>query len=259
MKSLTKITRRLPFLMGIILFMSLMSSCQKDPVTGSVSGVLTVYDPSSPEVKSPLAGIKVYAVNTDFKIDSADYANNEAAVVGSAVTSSDGSYLISDIDLGNYTVIPVPDILMHRFEPDSDSDTLRFAIREGSLDHSVNFKAAIPNATDDGFHIRVTIINRPGGGSITLYRPIFLHNIVPTFNVQKINNIDKFTGDDFTLDFHFGIISPLYVVGNNFKIYTHDLANKYLFPCWIEYNYFNTPANSHWQIDWSSQTITRIE
>ncbi len=242
-----------------VLGMTIMSSCQKDPITGSVTGVVTVYDPSSPLVKTPLAGIKVYVINTDYKLDSADYANNEAAVVGSGVTASDGSYQIIDIDLGNYAVIPVPDLIMYRFEPDSDLDTVRFSIREGSLDHTVDFKGAISNSADDGFHIRVTIINRPSGGSITLYRPIFLFNIVPTFNVQKIDNVDKFTGDDFTLDFHFGIFCALYAVSNNFKIYTHDLSNKYLFPCWIEYNYFNTPANSHWQIDWSAQTSKRIE
>jgi len=46
----------------MILGISLMTSCKKDPITGSVSGVVTVYDPSSPLVKTSLEGIKLFLV-----------------------------------------------------------------------------------------------------------------------------------------------------------------------------------------------------
>ncbi len=246
-----------PFLILIIMGLLSMTSCKEKPVTGSVSGVLTVYDPSTPQVKIPREGIRVYVVNRDYVLDSADYANNEAAVVGFADTGADGQYSITDIPEGNYEVIPVPDSIMYRFQPNSESDTLNFRVIAGSLEHSVDFSATIPGPTEDGFHIRITIINRPAGGLVTFYRPIFIHNIVPTFNPVEMANKDKFPENEITLNLHFGIIGSLYVVGNNFRIYAMDLSGKYLFPCWIEYDYFNTPAYSEWQIDWTAQTITR--
>ena len=248
-----------PFLILIIPGLVLMTSCREKPLTGSVSGVVSVYDPLIPLVKTPLDGIRVYVVNKDYELDSADYANNAAAVVGSDVTGAEGQYLITAIPEGNYAVIPVPDSVMYHFRPDSDLDTLMFRISEGSIDHSVDFTAAIPGPVEDGFHIRLTIINRPAGGLVTLYRPIFLYNIVPTFNPVEIDNSIRFSENEMTLNLHFGIIGPLYVVSNNFKIQAMDRSAKNLFACWIEYDYFNTPAHSQWQIDWTAQSITRIQ
>lgn len=248
-----------PLLFLIIPGLVLMTSCQEKPLTGSVSGEVSVYNPLTPMVKTPVDGIRVYVVNTDFDLDSADYANNEAAVVDMDVTGNDGQYLITDIPEGNYAVIPVPDSVMYHFQAGSDLDTLKFRISEESNEHSVDFKAAIPGPVEDQFHIRLTIINRPNGGLVTFYRPIFLYNIVPTFNPVEIDNSVRFSENVIALDLHFGIIGPLYVVGNNFRIHAMDLSGKNLFTCWIEYDYFNTPAHSQWQIDWTAQTITRIQ
>jgi len=246
---------RIPILLVLAV---LASSCEK-PITGSVSGIVTIYDPAEPSVKIPRKGIRVYVVNKDFVLDSADYANNEAAVVKSDITDEAGGYFMEDIPEGNYEVIPVPDSIMYRFQPESDQDTMKFSIIEGSIDHLVDFTAAIPGPADDGFHIRLTVINRPDGGLVTFYRPIFLHNIVPTFNPVTVDGYTRFNENDLTLNLHFGTIYSLYVVGNNFKIHAMDLSGKYLFTTWIEYDFFNTPAWSHWQLDWSSQTITRIQ
>jgi hypothetical protein len=235
-----------------------MTSCEKEPV-GLVSGVVTVYDPSSPLVKTPLEGIKLYLVNKDFKIDSADYANNAGAIVDSASTGSDGKYLIAGIPEGNYAVVPVPDFIMYRFELENDLDSVKFTINEESFDHSIDFTAAMPNANDDVFQIHLTIINRPDGGSVSIYRPVFLFNIIPTFNPLRIDNLLSSIADEMTIDVHFGIFGYLYVVSNNLKILAFDGSGNYLFTRWIDNDYFNTPSYAHWQIDWTAKTITRIE
>lgn len=243
----------------MILGISLMTSCKKDPITGSVSGVVTVYDPSSPLVKTSLEGIKLFLVNTDFEIDSVDYANNKAAIVDSALTGSDGKYLIAGIPEGNYAIVPIPDTIMYRFKLENDSDSVKFTINEESLGYSFNFTAAIPNANDDGFHIHLTFINRPNGGSVSIYRPVFLFNIIPTIRRLRIDNLLSFIADEMTIDLHFGIFGYLYVVSNNFVIKAYDRYDNPLHTYWITYDYFNTPVYSHWQIDWTAQTITRIE
>jgi len=248
-----------PFLIFILPGLVLITACQDKTLSGSVGGVVSVYDPLTPLVKTPLDGIRVFVVNKDYELDSSDYANNAAAVVGSDVTGADGQYLITAIPEGNYAVIPVPDSIMYRFQPVSDSDTMKFRIIEASVNHSVDFTAAIPGPVEDGFHIRLTIINRPAGGLVTLYRPVFLYNIVPTFNPVEIDNSVRFSKNEITMDLHSGIIGPLYVVSNNFKINAMDPSGKYIFACWIEFDYFNTPAHSQWQIDWPDQTITRVQ
>jgi hypothetical protein len=250
---------RLPLFGLIALLPVILNSCWEKPLTGSVKGVVYVTDPADQQIKTPRKGIRVYAVNSDYELDSSDYANNEAAVAGVDITDANGEYLIEEIPEGNYSVIPVPDSIMYRFRPDSDQDTLKFRITEGSVEHTVNFSAPGPGPADDGFHIRLTVINRPDGGLVTFYRPIFLYNIVPTFNPVDVDGYTRFNDNDLTLDLHFGIIHNLYVVGNNFKIHAMDLSGKWLFTTWLEYDYFNTPAWSHWQLDWSSQTVTRIQ
>jgi len=248
-----------PFVIVMIMGMSLITSCEKEHISGSVSGMVTVYDPSFPLVKTPLEGVKLFLVNTDFKLDSADYANNKAAVVDSALTGSDGKYLIAGIPEGNFAVIPIPDSIMYRFELENDLDSVKFTINEESFADSVDFTAAIPNANDDGFHIHLTFINRPNGGSVSIYRPVFLFNIMPTIRRIEIDNLLSFTADEMTMNVHFGIFGYLYVVSNNFVIKAFDRYDKPLHTYWITYDYFNTPAYSHWQIDWTAKSITRIE
>lgn len=243
--------------LALIALSIIMVSCTKDPTTGSVSGTISMYDPESPLNRTPLEGITVFLVDTDFVVDSLDYSHNEAAVVNEAVTGSDGKYLIENLPFGNYAVVPVPDSVMYRFEIENDTDSVRFSVTENSFEHAFDFTAADRKDDDDNFQIRVTIINRLGGGSITISRPIFLFNIFPTFHAQNLNGSMNFEGDDLTLNLHYGVFGYLYVVSNNFMIKAFDQSGYYLFTRWISNDYFNTPEYAHWQIDWAAQTIKR--
>jgi len=246
-----------PFVILPVLGLLIMTSCEKEP-NGLVSGVVTVYDPSTPEVKTPLEGIKLYLINSDFRIDSIDYANNAGAIIDSAYTGSNGKYLIDGLPNGNYAIVPVPDSIMYHFELDNGSDSVKFLITEESFDHTIDFKTAMPDSAA-GYQIRLSIINRPYGGEVFLYRPVFLFNIIPSYNSVRIDNLLGSDADDMTLDLQFGIFGFLYVVSNNIRITAFDKFGNYLFTRWISNSYFNTPSVAHWQLDWTAQTITRIE
>lgn len=247
------------FTVGVLVGLTILCSCSKDKIRGSVSGTINIYDPETPSIKTPIKGINVLLVNMNYVVDSLDYAHNEAAVVGNGTTDSDGKYLIVDIPIGNYAVVPIPDSIMYRFELENENDSVKFSIQKEMLDYTLDFKAPEMVGNDDVFQIRITIINRPGGGSISLVRPVFLFNIFPTYS--PISMGDSFTtdADDMTLYFHQGIFTYLYVVANNLRVSTFDNAGYYLFSRWVVNDYFNTPKYSHWQINWSANTISRIE
>lgn len=236
-----------------------MSSCSKDWNNGSASGTISIYDPEFPLVKTPIEGIKVFLIDIDFVVDSLDYSHNEAAIINQTITDSDGKYVIAGIRAGNYAVVPIPDSIMHRFELENEEDSVKFIIREESPDYSFDFSAAELNENIDIFQLDITIINRPNGGSISISRPVFLFNIFPTFDPVSIGGSFSSDADAISIDLHYGIFGHLYVVSNNFRIKAYDRSANYLFTRWVSNNYFDTPAYSHWQINWSAQTINKIE
>lgn len=248
-----------PFLIVIFAGITMMSSCTKEWSSGSVSGTISIYDPEFPLNKIPIEGIKVYLVDTDFVVDSLDYANNEAAITDQAITDSEGKYLIAGIPEGNYAVVPISDSIMYRFKLENEEDSVKFSILEESFDYSLDFSAADMKENDDVFQVRITIINRPNSGWISISRPVFLFNIYPTFNPVSIDGSFTSEADEITIDLHYGIFSYLYVASNNLMIEAYDMSDYFLFNRWVSNNYFDTPEYSHWQINWSEQTIKRIE
>ena len=256
---MVRISQVKPFMIVIFAGIAMMSSCTKDWNNGSVSVIISIYDPEFPLVKTPIEGIKVFLVDTDFVVDSLDYSHNEAAIIDHVITDSNGKYLIAGIPVGNYAVMPIPDSIMYRFELENEEDSVKFTIREESFDYSFDFAAAELKGNDDVFQIHITIINRPNGGSISISRPIFLFNIFPTFNLVSIDGSFSSDADEITIDLHYGIFSYLYVVSNNFMIKAYDRSGYYLFTRWVSNNWFDTPEYAHWQINWSAQSINRIE
>jgi len=88
-----------------ILFVSgcMFDSDDRDEVKkGSVAGTITMI-----VTGEPVAGVKVYLVNTAAKVDTVDFTDNRAAFVDSAVTGADGRYAITGIATGEYGVVPI--------------------------------------------------------------------------------------------------------------------------------------------------------
>lgn len=245
--------------MGIGLFnLILLTSCSKEWNNGFVSGKITVYNPESPGVGSPLSGITVYVVDTDFIVDSLDYSHNEAAVINKGITDSKGEYIIAKIPQGNFAVVPVPDSIMYRFELENDTDSVKFTITEEEPSFELDFKAAELSESNE-FEIKITVINRGSGGIVSIERPIFLFNIFPTYNVFRIHGEVNTTEKEFTIWPQYGIFGYLYVVSNNFRVSAFDQSGNLMFTRWIANNYFDTPKYAHWQIDWRTQTISRLD
>jgi len=247
------------FMIIIFAGIIMMSSCKKDLIDRSVKGTISIYDPEFPLDKAPIEGIKVFLVDTDFVVDSIDYSHNEAAIIDEAVTNFEGEYLITDIPLGNYAIVPIPDSIMYRFELESEEGSEKFSVGEESQVHLRDFTAKEQKDIDDDFQIHISIINRPNGGSISITRPVFLFNIFPTYSSVSIDGSFSSEAEETTLDLHFGIFGYLYVVSNNFRVNAYDSSGYFLFTRWISNNYFNTPEYAHWQINWSAQTISRID
>lgn len=256
---MVRINQLKPLMILIVAGITLVSSCTKELNSGLVRGTISIYDPEFPLDKTPIEGIKVFLVDTDFEVDSLDYSHNEAAIIDQAITDSDGKYLIAGIPVGNYAVVPIPDSIMYHFELEDEEDSVKFTIHEESFDYSLDFVAAEMKETDDVFQIKITIINRPNGGSISISRPVFLFNIFPTFSPVSIDGSFSSDADEITVNPHYGIFGYLYVVSNNFMIKAFDWSGYFLFNRWISNNYFDTPEYSYWQINWSAQTINRIE
>lgn len=235
-----------------------LNACTKDRVKGWVTGTVTIHDPEYPLDQMPIEGIKVLLVDLDYMIDSADYSHNEAAVIDETITSSDGRYLISGIPSGEYAVIPVPDAVMYQFTLANEGDTEKFTVSKESYDYLVDFTA--PDVSEDRkFTVEISIINRLGGGTITVSRPVFLYNIFPTYNAVKIGDSYNSLDEVVTIEAAYGGLGYLYVVSNNLQISAFDKSGYWLFTRWVANNYFNTPEFARWQIDWSKQTIERIE
>lgn len=239
--------------------MMTLPSCSRDRVRGWVSGTIRIYHPDNPEESRPAEGIQVHLVDLDFVVDSTDYSRNEAAVIDQVTTNADGSYMMAGIPSGYYAVVPIPDTLMYRFELTDPADSVKFTVSEALFGYTKDFSAPDVLGEEDVFRIKISVINRPFGGSISVFRPVFLFNIFPTYYPIRLDGSFDSNADELTLDLHYGIFGYLYVVSNNFMVKAWDGSGHWLFTRWIANDYFNTPEYAHWEVDWAKQTISRIE
>ena len=131
----------------LVIATAVLSSCIKEdlPVTGTISGTISAYDPTTPLVKTPVEGIKVYLINADYKFNTTTYAGNSAALIDSTLSDAKGNYRFTNIPLGRYNVFPIPYSNGYRFKtiPTGKIDPLQ--ITESSLDHNINFASPLPN------------------------------------------------------------------------------------------------------------------
>lgn len=114
---------------------------------GSVSGTvkLTVTGES-------VAGVKVMLINRDVKGDSINIWDNMKAFVDSAITDSEGKYVINNIASGNYGVYPVNSdtLVSYKFTFSASPDSCAFEMNGES--RSVNFiaeKLSVPAFYED--------------------------------------------------------------------------------------------------------------
>jgi hypothetical protein len=118
------------YLLVLTCVLIVLSGCKNNPVTpvsgsSTVSGTVMLNNPNT-NTNTPLTGIKLYLVNINFKVDTVNFANNQAAFVDSSVSDSNGKYTMSNLKAGNYAVVPSGRSGDYQFTvaPGSGSDTL---------------------------------------------------------------------------------------------------------------------------------------
>lgn len=239
----------------LVIATTVLSSCNKEelPVTGTVSGTLSAYDPTTPLVKTPVEGIKVYLINADYKFNTTTYAGNSAALIDSTLSDAKGNYRFTNIPLGRYNVCPLPYSNGYRFEtiPTVKIDPLQ--ITESSPDHIINFASPLPNSENtfsNEFQIKLVITgNNPVIASYYIqyrlgwgiYWKEDKHNI---WNESTDRSFDTVYGSWFwwSNDFLFEFYNSNGVWVRNYEI-KQDLGN--------------TPKDATWRIDLKAQTIKR--
>lgn len=243
--------------------LSVLNSCTKEPLTGSVSGTLTAYDPFDPITQIPLKGIKVYLFDTEHETDTLTYDPDRKAVLDSAFTDASGNYLIENIPEGEYAVVPMPGSHGYAFSLANDSVTARFSINEESLSYSVNFRSpSLGSGFDETpYTIHVSIINRNEGGTIALFRKTLLaYDCYVYDNIEyddKTGSIDKAASEFDIIDL-FGKRNAFFWEKNEYKIDAFDAGGNLLTSYEIQLGE-SSPLVSRWQIDWTARTIKRTE
>ena len=115
-------------------------SCNKEniPSTGSVSGTTYLYDPSTPLVKTPAKGVKLYLLDHKIISDTVNNKNWRKAIADSVITGADGKYLLSEVALGDYTLMPFPDSNNYRFESADKNKATHFSLDSKTSDYSLD-------------------------------------------------------------------------------------------------------------------------
>ncbi len=246
----------------------MFDSDDKDDVKkGSVSGKVTMI-----VTGEPVAGVKVMLVNRDAKVDTTDYSNNRAAFVDSAVTGSNGAYVIDGIKPGTYCIVPVDTgadtTATYRFTPAQDSGTYEFAMNGDT--RTVDFiaeKSDYPGVENGKFQITIAI-----HGDRTKYQlkkfttsrrkwivfiPFYdfsvvteiLHTPTDIFKYSMTNDLG-FTAVLATVDNYFKcVIEYTEIAGGAIRTQTFDIG----FPLG------NTPASSEWKYVIETGALTLVQ
>ena len=238
----------------------LLFACQKEktPVTGTISGNLSSYDPATPLVKTPVAGIKLWLVNADFKFDTITFAGNRAAIVDSTYSDVNGNYRFDNIPLGNFYVSPLPDTAGYQFEPVPEGNTAPLTISEASPDQSLSFSSPWPGGENNSkFYVTITVYNA-NAGDYYIWRRQQFNFFIPSFiTAQGSYGPYHFWPHPTTECFDYGITWVFYTLTNNFLLDFYHSNDQWFDSYWIVQGLGNTPSASTWEIDLNAHTITR--
>ena len=249
----------------LVIATAVLSSCIKEelPVTGTVSGTLSAYDPTTPLVKTPVEGIKVYLINADYKFNTTTYAGNSAALIDSTLSDARGNYCFTNIPLGRYNVCPITYSNGYRFEtiPTGKIDPLQ--ITESSPDHIINFASPLPNSENtpqNQFKIRLWI--KENNPVIASYftrerRNIFLCPIFDGYpflwRMTKYDLIQNYLQDKIFEDDYGTILGNNW--SNNFLFHFYNSNGVWVGTYEIWQDLGNTPPSAAWIIDLKAKTI----
>ncbi len=247
------------FRFSLALFMAFATfiGCKKDPI-GSVSGTLTVYDPSTPLVKTPVDSIKVYLINMDFKKDTVNPEKNRAALIDSIITDAAGKYSFTALPEGNYSVTPNFTIKHYWFVADNPDQDASFSITTDVMVHEINFTAPIPNSSNDEgrFHMTINSVNRPEGGYIKVMRQAWVLFI--PYYVEG----GRIAGNSGIYESSYGFTTVAASIANAWFLETwilKDGKETSMKSYFLRWELFNMPHKSTVTIDWTYGQMTIVE
>jgi hypothetical protein len=243
--------------LAVLLGFAALTGCKKDPI-GSVSGTITVYNPLTPLVKTPLDSIKVYLVNMDFKADTVKPTNNRAALIDSANTDAAGKFSFTALPEGNYSVVPVPAKVLYRFLPDSPNGDPSFSVTTDGSATEINFTAPIPDSNNDEsrFHITIKQINRPANAYLGFNRDIYI-----TFFPNMLE-LPDLTMDDYLYEDEYGWTCIFYTLDDGWEIVTRKMVDgKYENIKWYYFgwNIGYMPHTATVTFDWATERLTVVD
>ncbi len=252
----------------LMLVAAVVSGCifssddDKDVKKGKVSGKITMTITGE-----PVANVKVMLVNQNARIDTVNYANNAKALVDSAVTDTNGEFVIEGVAPGKYGVIPVnsdtDSTHVYKFSLSGDAGSYEFSLNGES--RTVNFIAEsmnVPGASDSYFIIDVVLKNvyyplesiccdrechlglLPGWkGSM----PLFPTEIEPHTYLVKICTT-------------YGYTCLFYTETNNFMVRpTFKSPDPMYHDFYLGHDFRATPAYSKFEYDLFTRAVTRVQ
>lgn len=234
-----------------------LNACKKDPI-GTISGTLTVYDPSTPLVKTPVDSIKMYLINMDFKMDTVNFEKNRAALIDSTYTDAAGKYTFTALPEGKYAIAAALTKQNYFFVPENADKDPYFSITAGVTDHEINFTAPIPDSNNDAekFHMTINSVNRPASGYIIVKRQHWILWVIPIYvKSGKIEGDSGLYEDEYQ--------NLMTAVGwNAWFLETwilKDGKETKVKSYWLKWEMWNMPDKLTVTIDWDTQKMTVVE
>lgn len=146
----------------IILTVALFfTACEKDesPNLLSISGEVLVQDALTPSITTPLEDITVYLLNSPFTIDTTALWFTKTDVLDSTKTDANGLYKFSNLQAGNYEVMPTDTVMGYLFEKSANSDNIAISSENEQTDYTVNFSSPEVVAENSGTEYTFTFNN----------------------------------------------------------------------------------------------------
>ena len=230
---------------------------------GSVSGTvkLTV-------TGDPVAGMKIYLVNTNVKVDSTDAASilSRSAFVDSAVTDSEGKYSITGIVSGKYGIYPVNEdtTSVYTFTQATGSDSCAFSMNGNTM--SVDFIAEKTDNSgiiyeDSDYIIDLVSFTNSGipyfaTSTYVIYRRHWV--VFVPFLVEQSRVTDKMAG---IYNKYFPGCTGVFYTEDNCYFYEITTSNPTKVHKFSIYHPLSTPAGSkfNYTFDLDTDTLTEIK
>lgn len=138
----------------LIIFATIVffTACEKEETTNllTISGEVLIEDALTPAITSPLEGSNVYLLNTPFTIDSITNWFTKTDILESTLTDANGLYTFSQIQVGNYTVMPVDTSAGYSFKWSENSDSILVSAGNTQTNYTINFTTPEPIVENAG-------------------------------------------------------------------------------------------------------------